>query len=207
MINSLQSLRFIFAIMIFLHHFVVNGKGLFEAGGTYGVSFFMILSGFVMSMGYEDKIMFSEFSYKEFIFKRVIRVYPLHLLCLFGFIVLNILQFLYPLISLRVVYSIYYWIPVSLLILLFALFDKSGGVISKILKHSVWVKMGEVSFSFYMIHILTFNYLNIIFYKANYDLIWYVKLLTYFLVVSVSSLLIYKYYERPMASFLKKRYL
>lgn len=39
MISSLQSLRFIFAIMIFIHHYTVNGEGLFDAGGTCGVSF------------------------------------------------------------------------------------------------------------------------------------------------------------------------
>ena len=51
MIVSLQSWRFIFALMIFLHHFPVNGKGLFEAGGSCGVSFFLILSGFAMAAG------------------------------------------------------------------------------------------------------------------------------------------------------------
>lgn len=35
MINTLQSLRFIFAI-IFLHHFAVNDVGLFEAEGSCG---------------------------------------------------------------------------------------------------------------------------------------------------------------------------
>lgn len=64
MIQSLQSLRFVFAIMIFLHH-----ASLFEAGGSCGVSFFMILSGFVMSVGYETKVQTASFSYKNFIAK------------------------------------------------------------------------------------------------------------------------------------------
>ena len=79
MIGSLQSLRFIFAIMIFLHHFTGNGGvGLFEAGGSCGVSFFMILSGFVMSVGYFEKVQLPSFNYTSFIGKRLIRVYPLH---------------------------------------------------------------------------------------------------------------------------------
>lgn len=41
MISSLQSLRFILAIMIFLHHYPVDGTGWFKAGGSCGVSFFM----------------------------------------------------------------------------------------------------------------------------------------------------------------------
>lgn len=82
MIKSLQSWRFIFALMIFLHHFPVNGKGLFEAGGSCGVSFFLILSGFVMSAGYAEKVGRKGFSYGNYLKKRLTRIYPLHLLCL-----------------------------------------------------------------------------------------------------------------------------
>lgn len=83
MIKSLQSLRFVFALMIFFHHFPVNGEGLFEAGGTCGVSFFLILSGFVMSAGYGDKVSRQDFNYHNFLIKRIIRLYPLHIICLF----------------------------------------------------------------------------------------------------------------------------
>ena len=79
MIGSLQSLRGIFAIMIFLHHFPINGKGWFDAGGPCGVDFFLILSGFVLCVGYENKVLSSDFHYRHFIFKRLIRVYPLHI--------------------------------------------------------------------------------------------------------------------------------
>lgn len=82
MIKSLQSWRFIFALMIFLHHFPVDGKGLFEAGGSCGVSFFLILSGFVMSAGYAEKVGGKEFNYGNYLKKRLARIYPLHLLCL-----------------------------------------------------------------------------------------------------------------------------
>ena len=82
MIGSLQSLRGIFAIMIFLHHFPINGKGWFDAGGPCGVDFFLILSGFVLCVGYENKVLSSDFHYRHFIFKRLIRVYPLHIFCL-----------------------------------------------------------------------------------------------------------------------------
>lgn len=81
MMQSLQSLRFVFAVMIFMHH-----EGLFNAGGSCGVSFFMILSGFVMSVGYGDKVLSSSFNGKTFLLKRLIRLYPLHLLCLLVFL-------------------------------------------------------------------------------------------------------------------------
>lgn len=90
MIATLQSLRFVFAVMIFLHHFSVDGEGLFQPGGSCGVSFFMILSGFVMSVGYGEKTLQAGFDKKEFFIKRLVRLYPLHFLCLLGFIVLRL---------------------------------------------------------------------------------------------------------------------
>ncbi len=93
MIGNLQSLRFIFAIMIFLHHYPVNGVGLFEAGGSCGVSFFLVLSGFVMAFGYYDKVQQSAFHFKDYIAKRLVRIYPVHILCLLLFILLNVGRF------------------------------------------------------------------------------------------------------------------
>lgn len=87
MIKSLQSLRFVFALMIFFHHYSFNGVALFDAGGTCGVSFFIILSGFVMSIGYKQRVLSPSFSYKEYLKRRFARLYPLHLLCLLCVIV------------------------------------------------------------------------------------------------------------------------
>lgn len=86
MIYSLQSLRGIFAIMIFLHHYTIDGKGLFEAGGSCGVAFFLTLSGFVMSAGYEKKAEEMRFQFSKYFLKRIIRIYPLHFLCLAVFL-------------------------------------------------------------------------------------------------------------------------
>lgn len=90
MIKSLQSLRLVFAIMIFLHHFHYNGEGLFLAGGPLGVCFFIMLSGFVMSIGYGEKTLSETFDFKSYYKKRIIRLWPLHLLCLFAFVMMNI---------------------------------------------------------------------------------------------------------------------
>lgn len=77
--------------MIFLHHYQVDGKPLFEAGGRCGVDFFLILSGFVMCAGYSKKISENRLKYKAFMLKRLIRIYPLHLLCLSTWIFLSII--------------------------------------------------------------------------------------------------------------------
>ena len=88
MIETLQSLRFIFIMMIFMSHFAYRGIGPFDAGGDCGVAFFFMLSGFVVSLGYGRQIREGSFQYGRFLRKRFLKLYPLHLLCLlFWFIV------------------------------------------------------------------------------------------------------------------------
>lgn len=344
MIGSLQSLRFIFAIMIFLHH-----ASLFEAGGSCGVSFFMILSGFVMSVGYETKVQTASFSYKNFIAKRLIRVYPLHLLCLLGFIIfhffslsaggwfkllpnllllqswipersyyfsgnavswcLSCMLFFYlsfpflikglnkystrticitgilvlliyssvlftisesrahpllyisplfrlvdftigvllyrlysklekqglglkirnlstatksfwelslvlilaamliifPNIPQRYIMASYWWLITPPFILSFALFNKLGGVISTLLNKPFLKLLGEFSFSFYMIHQLALNFFRGCIHQLHIDIPWGIMVIPCFLATIVISYLVYIYYEKPIASILKKK--
>ena len=52
-IRTLQGARFLFVAFIYLSHCVTpNVSTPFDFGGDIGVSFFFILSGFVMSWGY-----------------------------------------------------------------------------------------------------------------------------------------------------------
>ena len=90
MIETLQSLRFIFFVMIFMSHFEYDGQPAFDAGGDCGVSFFFILSGFVLSSAYGNKVSSDGFRYRQFMARRVKKLYPLHLLCLLAFVVINI---------------------------------------------------------------------------------------------------------------------
>lgn len=76
-IEEISSLRFIFIIIIFLHHTIA-----YTGGGYLGVEFFFILGGFVMTLGYKDKVLGNGFSYRKFVFKRASKYYPLHWLCL-----------------------------------------------------------------------------------------------------------------------------
>lgn len=90
MIISLQALRFIFALFVFVEHFPVSAEetSLLHGAGPMGVSFFIVLSGFVMSIGYEKRVQEPTFSWKDFMVKRLIRLWPLHLLCLGVWIIL-----------------------------------------------------------------------------------------------------------------------
>ena len=72
MIKEHTSLRFVFIFFIFLGH------SLFAGHGGAGAAFFFILSGFGLSIGYKNKVLLQNFSYKNFIKKRFIKLYPLH---------------------------------------------------------------------------------------------------------------------------------
>ena len=89
MIETLQSLRFIFIMMIFMSHFAYRGIGPFDAGGDCGVAFFFMLSGYVVSLGYGRQIREGSFHFGRFLRKRFWKLYPLHLLCLLFWLVVS----------------------------------------------------------------------------------------------------------------------
>lgn len=84
MLNTIQSLRGIFAIFIFLHH-----VDIFTSGGDSGVCFFIVLSGFVLCDGYQKKFQQEIISYCSFIKRRLAKIYPLHILCFIGAYILS----------------------------------------------------------------------------------------------------------------------
>lgn len=73
MINSLTTLRGIFILFIFFHH-----VGIYPGGGSMATTFFFVLSGFSLTLGYKDKVMNKEFSYLSYLKRRFIKFYPLH---------------------------------------------------------------------------------------------------------------------------------
>lgn len=79
-IATLQSMRFIFCMQIFMCHYFNNlGFHSFYYGGDAGVTFFFILSGFVLSIGCGPRIEDGTFQYIQFLRKRLAKIYPLHL--------------------------------------------------------------------------------------------------------------------------------
>ena len=89
MIVTLQSLRFVFVMLIFLSHFAYQDIKELDAGGDCGVAFFFMLSGFVCSLGYGTKIETDKFSFPHFIWRRISKFYPIHLLCLLFFLLVS----------------------------------------------------------------------------------------------------------------------
>lgn len=91
MITSLQALRWFAIFAIFLSHLNFFEKSeyallyqyLFFSGGPVGVSIFIILSGFVITINYYNKT--SDLSFtnaKRFTLKRIQKFYKLHILTL-----------------------------------------------------------------------------------------------------------------------------
>lgn len=81
-LESLTSLRFFAALMVAVHHTRTNWAhtaftDFLGQIGWLGVTFFFVLSGFVLMWGFDPTA-----SYKQFITRRLIRIYPLHVFTL-----------------------------------------------------------------------------------------------------------------------------
>lgn len=90
-LDSLTSLRFFAAAMVVLSHlaFLQSSQNplvtsLYESvfrEGYMGVTFFFILSGFILSHSYTERLR-QGMTYRQFLATRLARIYPLHLLTL-----------------------------------------------------------------------------------------------------------------------------
>jgi len=78
-IDSLQVIRAVAFLGIFASH---SGIQMFGAHGAWGVSVFLVLSGFVMFYSYADSERLSDYGFKssvKFAIKKIKRLYPLHI--------------------------------------------------------------------------------------------------------------------------------
>ncbi len=87
-LRALTSLRFIAALWVAVYalweHLAVGFTPEIVAKGYLGVELFFVLSGFILCHVYLTSAGEGRFSYKDFIWARVARVYPLHLATLLG---------------------------------------------------------------------------------------------------------------------------
>lgn len=83
---SLQGLRFVFILLVFFSH--IFGSS-FDFGGECGVSFFLILSGFVLSYANHDSICDHTFHTQSLYLRQLRKMYPLHILLMTAILVLD----------------------------------------------------------------------------------------------------------------------
>lgn len=97
MIKPLTSLRFFFALFVLLSHLSLlkgyeNYRLIFEkifAEGFLGVSFFFILSGFILAYNYEHKFIEKKITKKEFFIARLAKIYPMHFVTMLAALILS----------------------------------------------------------------------------------------------------------------------
>jgi len=97
-------------------------------------------------------------------------------------------------------YSIYYWVPMSFIILVFSLSsvlnkkNSIGSVLSN--KYLVW--LGEISFCFYLIHFMSIQIINYIRIKFMFNMDLLLLSLVILLLTLIASAVAYKYIEKPL---------
>lgn len=94
----LDAWRGVCACIIVLYH---GGRGhlgdlVFFKNSYLAVDFFFVLSGFVIALNYQEKLL-KKFPLKNFVWLRLGRLYPLHLVMLLCFLVMELLKFVVPL--------------------------------------------------------------------------------------------------------------
>lgn len=113
---------------------------------------------------------------------------------LFALFVMAIFLYFHKEVPLSYRYSVYYWIPMFVLL---GVFSNSTGLLSKILSNKTLVYLGEASFSFYLIHYLVIE--NI---KTEHSI--YDAFLTFFISLLLSCLC-FSFYEKPLNKKIRKR--
>ena len=101
MIKPLTSLRMFFALFVFLSHLAFLKNDTYYADvfnnifneGFLGVSFFFILSGFILAYNYREKFLTGSISKKEFYISRLARVYPVHIATTVIVLLLTFIQY------------------------------------------------------------------------------------------------------------------
>ena len=87
--RALTSLKGLFILIIALHNTLAitplfsNIPGtsfIIHFGGMLGNSMFLILSGFLLSWGYKNRIQTHQICFKDFLLKRLIKLYPMYLI-------------------------------------------------------------------------------------------------------------------------------
>ena len=95
-IDYLTGLRFFAVFLVFCSHMHLEKNFgdsslliLIFKQGFVGVSFFFVLSGFILSYTYENQIKNLKFNNKKFLLKRFFRLWPLHFITMIPFVFLN----------------------------------------------------------------------------------------------------------------------
>ena len=96
-------------------------------------------------------------------------------------------------------YSVYYWLPVSLVLYVFAM---NKGVISRLLSHKYLVIGGEISYSVYLIHLFVIE----LYARTGWNYPWQAVIPLLLAVTIGLSLLSFYYFEKPVNRYIRKHW-
>ena len=117
-LNQLTGLRYFAALLVFFSHLELDGshellRDVFNSGYV-GVSFFFLLSGFVLSYSYSEMILNHNITFLKYVLLRLARLTPLHFLMAALFIFYSIYKsnfiFIKAILNLSYLQS---WVPSS----------------------------------------------------------------------------------------------
>ena len=97
-------------------------------------------------------------------------------------------------------YSCYYWIPIAFILISFSL---QKGMVSRLLSNRLLVIGGEISYSFYLIHLFVLLSYAKWQKESDFHIDWYISIPLLFCVIILLSLLSYYYFEKPMNKLVK----
>jgi peptidoglycan/LPS O-acetylase OafA/YrhL len=117
-LDQLTGLRYFAALLVFLSHSTWEGSSLHLANiyesGYVGVSFFFLLSGFVISYSYKEKILDHSLGFVKYALMRLARLYPLYLLTTLPFVLYSLYKFDFSLLKLLLNFLyLQSWVPSS----------------------------------------------------------------------------------------------
>ncbi|MBS1629001.1 MAG: acyltransferase [Bacteroidetes bacterium] len=101
-------------------------------------------------------------------------------------------------------YSVYYWVPMSFLLYVFA---HTSGYISRLMSQKICVVLGEISFAFYMVHYRVGGMLSIANRRLHIPRDSLAYFLLYFSTTLIVSACIYYFLEVPTNSWLRQKLL
>lgn len=92
--NRLSFLKFLACFLIMIFHLDNTFNGFFSQyvpflqnyGGYLGNYTFFILSGFCMDYSYHNKLIHEKYTFKQFLFSKLLKIYPVYFLSLFFFV-------------------------------------------------------------------------------------------------------------------------
>lgn len=108
-----------------------------------------------------------------------------------------------------VLYSIFYWIPIGLVILIFVYSEQvlGGGVLTKLLSNKMFLYLGSVSFSFFIMHQLVIRAITMLSSYFGVEVHNVNGLIVTFILALLASMFCYHYIEKPASNKLNKKLL